>query len=212
MAAIVNPSGRVIHYARATGKTTVLLDNLWFANGIVLSPEEDFLVVCDLFGSKLTKFWLKQGMVGETQTFADGLPGAPDNLSADKNGIWVGLPFTADPQAPFLHQSLARLPLARKFAVRCLSLLELFFNAITNIYPNDLTKSIAYQIGITDAMKMLLSKRATILRVDWNGNIIAAYHSFDGAVYTHVLELDGNLYLGSIAHNYIAKVPRKGHL
>ena len=45
LSAFPNPSGRLIHYSRETRKTTVLLDKLWFANGIALPSTEDFVVV-----------------------------------------------------------------------------------------------------------------------------------------------------------------------
>ena len=190
----------------------MLMDNLWFANGVVLSPNEDFVVVSDLGRSKIDKFWLKTAKAGESETFVDGLPGVPDNITPDKNGFWVALPMTADPQNPNLAHSMAPLPLVRKFQVRLISLIDLLFTTIDSILPNDFCKFVASQVGSADSVKFLNPTRATILRIDWNGNIIAAYHSFDGAVYTHVLELDGHLYLGSISHDYIAKIVRRVHL
>lgn len=212
MSLLANPSGRLIHLARKTGKTTVLLDNLWFANGVALSPDEDFVVVSDLTRSKLEKHWLTADRLGETETFAEGLPGIGDNITPDKDGFWIALPVTADPKNPFIVQSLARVPWVRKFISRLLSLFELFFSTIDKVVPNDFCRSLAYRTGSTDILHWSFSPRATILRFDWNGKIIAAYHSLDGAFYTHVLDLDGNLYLGSLGNNYIAKIPRRAHL
>jgi adipocyte plasma membrane-associated protein len=212
LAFIANPSGRLIHFERKTGKLTVLIDNLWFANGVVLSPNEDFIVVSDLARSKLVKYWLKTEKAGESETFAEGLPGTPDNLTPDKNGIWVALPMTADPQNPYLAQSTAQLPLVRKFQLRLMSLLDLLFTTIDSFFPNDFCKYVAASIGNGEFVKFMFPPRATILRLDWNGNIIAAYHSFNGAVYTHVLEMNGHLYLGSISHDFIAKVVKRAHL
>ena len=39
------PSGRVLKYDVATNTSKVIMDNLSFANGIVLSPNEDFILV-----------------------------------------------------------------------------------------------------------------------------------------------------------------------
>ena len=39
------PSGRVLKYDVASNSSKVLMDELSFANGIVLSPDEDFLLV-----------------------------------------------------------------------------------------------------------------------------------------------------------------------
>lgn len=211
-ALVANPSGRLVHYDRKLGKLTVLLDNLWFANGVALSPNEDFVIVSDLGRSKIVKYWLKTAKAGESESFAEGLPGSPDNLTPDKNGVWVALPITADPQHPNLAQSAAPLPLISKFQLRLLTLLELFFTTIDSLYPNDFSKHMASAIVGGEFALALYPPRATVLRLDWNGNILAAYHSFDKSVYTHVLEMNGHLYLGSFTQNYIAKVVKRAHL
>lgn len=212
MSLLANPSGRLVHLARDSGKLTVLLDNLWFANGVALSPNEDFIIVSDLVRSKIVKFWLKGEKSGESETFAEGLPGIPDNLTPDKNGVWAALAVAADPQNPLLIHSMAPLPLVRKFLARLLSLTELAFNTVDSVYPNDFSKSVAQGHVSTMLFNSLFPNRCTILRFDWNGNIVAAYHAFDNSFYTHVMEMDGNLYLGSFSQNYIAKVVKRAHL
>lgn len=42
--------GRVIQFDPATGKSKVLGSKLWFASGVALSPNEDFLLVSEAFG------------------------------------------------------------------------------------------------------------------------------------------------------------------
>ena len=41
------PRGRLLKYDPKTQKTTVLLDDLAFANGVALSLNEDFILVCE---------------------------------------------------------------------------------------------------------------------------------------------------------------------
>jgi len=209
---IANPSGRLIHYSRKSGKLTVLVDKLWFANGVALSPEEDFILVCDLLRSKIMKVWLKSDKAGKVETFIEGLPGTPDNLTPDENGFYAALALTNDSESPYILQSLAPMPRLRKFCARILSLVDLLFTTIDKIYPNDFVKSVAYSTGSLGLLHSFQNPRATILRIDWKGNVIAAYHSFDGSLYTHAMELDGHLYLGSFTQNYIAKVVKQKHL
>lgn len=209
---IANPSGRLIHYSRASGKTKVLLDKIWFTNGVALSPAEDFLVVSDQGRSKIVKVWLKDEKRGETETFAEGIPGVPDNLSSDKNGVWTALAVAVDPQHPLLTQSLANIPYGRKFIARILSLIELLFISIDKVVPNNFSKNMAHLTGSNEMGKHVTPNRCTILRFDWNGNIIAAYHGTGQCGYTHVLELDGHLYLGSFTNDHIAKVVKRAHL
>lgn len=211
MTFFLNPSGRLIHFSRATGNLTVLLDKLGLANGAALSPNEDFIVVSELLCSKIVKLWLTPEKFGEFETFAEGLPGTPDNLTPDEHGIWVALPITADPQNPFIVQSMSKMPLVRKFAARMLLLFDLLFTTVDDVFPNDFTKAIANKVLSLDLVLPKKSSRATVLRYDWEGNIIAAYHAYDGGFYTHAMELDGELYLGSLFHSYIAKLKKQNH-
>ncbi|KAJ7548664.1 hypothetical protein O6H91_07G021600 [Diphasiastrum complanatum] len=43
------PNGRLLKYDPSTGKTTVLLKDLFFANGVALSEKQDFFVFCETF-------------------------------------------------------------------------------------------------------------------------------------------------------------------
>lgn len=211
MAMLANPSGRLVYLQRGTKKPQVLLDNLWFANGIALSPEEDFLVVSDLNRNKLIKYWLKTEKAGTSEDFADRLPGGVDNISADKKGFWAALILTSDPDHPNIFQSMAPLSYLRKFFARILHLIELLFKKIDYFYPNKFSKDVLAHVQSLTTYSFFTNNRATVLRFDWNGNIIAAYHSYDNSVYTHVTEYKGKLYLGSFVHDYIARVDRKQH-
>lgn len=166
-------------------------------------------MISDLGRSRILKYIIK---TGQTEVFADGLPGIPDNLSCDENGVWTALPLTIDPENPFMIHSLTRFPLIRKFFVRSLSLFELLFTTIDSLYPNDVCKTIAYYIGNDKIADIAKPVRSTILRFDWKGNVVAAYHAYDKSSYTHVLDYEGKLYLGSISHDYIAVVKRQKHL
>ena len=42
---LASPSGRVLKYDVVSNSSKVIMDELSFANGIVLSPDEDFLLV-----------------------------------------------------------------------------------------------------------------------------------------------------------------------
>lgn len=203
-----NPSGRLIHYERASGKMKVLLDGLWFGNGVVLSPDESFVVVADSNWSRLMKIWLKGSNVGSSEIFIDGLPGTPDNLTPDNDGIWVPLPVSADDEHPLLSHKLSKYPMIRKFLARFMELIKMPFAIAHKIYPNPITGNIVLKIGSMEMFSFLFPARHTIVRLDWNGNVVASYHSFDKSftATTHVLEIDGFLYLGSILSDYIGRV------
>lgn len=203
-----NPSGRLMHYERKTGKVTVVLDNLWFANGVALSPEEDFVLVAETHASRISKYFLAGPKKGQSEVFVEGLPGIPDNITPDEDGLWIALVVSADPANPMLPHSLAPLPYVRKFLARLLTLIEMPFAFIDRVYPNPYTKSIVYKIGGFSAFSFTFPKRTTIVRTDWNGKIIGSLHGFDQSVHqvSHVMELNDHLYIGSPYNNFIAKV------
>lgn len=203
-----NPSGRLAHFERKTGKVTVLLDNLWFANGVVLSPTEDFVLVAETHAARVQRYWLKGEKKGQLEVFIEGIPGIPDNLTPDEDGLWIALVVTADPEYPMLPQSLTKLPHVRKFLLRLINLIESPFNFISRVYPNPYTKKIAYSIGSFTSFSFLYPDRKTIIRSDWSGKIIGSLHGFDKTLSTisHVMEFGDFLYLGSPYADYIGRV------
>lgn len=205
---LANPSGRLFHYNRATKQNTVLLDELYFANGVALSPNEDFIVVAETAPSRLMRYYLKGNKAGQSDVFIDRMPGMPDNLTPDSDGLWVPLVMTHDSEHPALHQSAANAPLIRKFLLRILYLIELPFKTIERIYPNPYTQTIVHRLGNFALLQPINPSRNTILRVDWNGKIIGSLHGFDGSVthIAHVLEDGEHLYLGSFSNNYLGRV------
>ncbi|KAG0560747.1 hypothetical protein KC19_9G009800 [Ceratodon purpureus] len=87
------PHGRMLNFDPITGRTTVLMGGLGFANGIALSPKEDFLVVCESWKYRCVRYWLEGESKGTSETFVDNLPGFPDNihLHAPSQTFWLGV-------------------------------------------------------------------------------------------------------------------------
>ncbi|XP_004533668.1 adipocyte plasma membrane-associated protein [Ceratitis capitata] len=209
-----NPSGRLFKYDRATNVSKVLLDELFFANGLALSPDEDFIIVAETGAMRLVKYHLKGAKAGQSEVFVEGLPGLPDNLTPDADGIWVPLIMAADSEHPNGFNIFANFPSIRLFLARLLGLFELPFRLINNAFPNKLAQRFIHFIGHGESILLMAPKRSTIVRVDWNGNIVGSLHGTDrsaGAV-SHVLEFNDHLYLGSPFNRFLARVksPRAG--
>ena len=49
--------GRVISYNLKTGESEVLLNGLFFANGVALSPDEDFLLVSETSAHRIVRYF-----------------------------------------------------------------------------------------------------------------------------------------------------------
>jgi sugar lactone lactonase YvrE len=99
---------------RPDGEVKVLRQDLAFANGIVLAPDESYLLIAETIGYRILKFWLKGPRAGEWAEFVAGTPGFPDNMSLSDSGlVWVALPA---PRVPLLDFLLPRHPLLRRLA------------------------------------------------------------------------------------------------
>ena len=111
------PHGRFMAYNQATGKTEVILKNLYFANGVALSQQEDFVLINETSRYRILRYWLKGPKAGTHDIFIDNLPGFPDNISSNGKGtFWLAL-FTIRNKAadmlhpiPFLKAQLTKLP------------------------------------------------------------------------------------------------------
>ncbi|WP_308909750.1 SMP-30/gluconolactonase/LRE family protein [Pseudokordiimonas caeni] len=111
------PRGRLIVYDPAAGEAKLLLDGLYFANGIALSQNEDFVLVNETGRYRITRYWLKGDKAGTSDIFIDNLPGFPDGVSANRKGtFWLALASPRNPMLDKVHPKpwakalLAKLP------------------------------------------------------------------------------------------------------
>lgn len=87
------PHGRFLSYDPATGQIKILLDKLYFANGVALSQQEDFVLINETYRYRILRYWLKGPKAGTHEIFIDNLPGFPDNITSNsKGGFWLALP------------------------------------------------------------------------------------------------------------------------
>jgi sugar lactone lactonase YvrE len=98
--------GRLLAFDPASGKTELLLDNLYFANGIALSAAEDFVLVNETGRYRVTRYWLSGDKAGTHDIFIDNLPGFPDGISGNGAGLfWLALPSPRNPMMDKIHPS-----------------------------------------------------------------------------------------------------------
>jgi len=86
------PHGRLLAWEPATGTTRVLLGDLYFANGVALSENEDFVLVNETYRYRIRRYWLRGPRAGTSDIFLDNLPGFADGVASDRQGtFWVAL-------------------------------------------------------------------------------------------------------------------------
>jgi sugar lactone lactonase YvrE len=100
-------TGRLLRLAPGSDTPEVLLEGLQFANGLAPSADESFLAVAETGAYRLTRYWLTGPKAGQSEPFAENLPGMPDNIwRAGPDGpIWVALAGPRVPPLDLLHRA-----------------------------------------------------------------------------------------------------------
>ncbi|EPG75086.1 strictosidine synthase [Leptospira fainei serovar Hurstbridge str. BUT 6] len=105
------PHGRLLKYDPRTKKTTVLLKEIFFANGVALSKNEDFVVLNETYKYRIHRYWLKGPKAGTSEIWIENLPGFPDNISSDGKGTFYLALFTV--RNPMMDNLLHPRPWAK---------------------------------------------------------------------------------------------------
>ncbi|KXT56600.1 strictosidine synthase [Gordonia sp. QH-12] len=164
-------TGRLMRLS-PSGEVQVLRDDLQFANGVVLGPGEDYVLVAETGASRISRYWLTGPAAGTSEVFLYGLGGYPDNMSIGSDGrLWVAL---ASPRNAVL-EGIFRLPLrARKVLARAPQGVGPTPEEVVWVQAFDFDGTMAREVRIDD---------------------------LDFGFVTAVAERDGVLYLGTILGN-----------
>ncbi|XP_058727745.1 protein STRICTOSIDINE SYNTHASE-LIKE 4-like [Vicia villosa] len=172
------PHGQVLKYNPISNETTIVFDDLAFPNGVALSKDEDYLLVCETWKFRCIRHWLKGNNKGKTDIYIENLPGGPDNINLAPDGsFWIALLQMTSERTSFMHTSKVFKHLLASFP----RLINLFNSAI---------------------------KSAMVVKVDTEGNIIKRFGDNDGKIITgvtSVVEFEDHLYLGNINTDFVGK-------
>lgn len=92
------PNGRLLCYDPRTDKTTTVLDNLYFPNGVCSTHEGDALLIASTSRAMIYRYFHSGERVGELEVFMDGLPGYLDNINRSSDGgYWIGFVGVRNP-------------------------------------------------------------------------------------------------------------------
>lgn len=178
------PHGRLLAFDPVTAATTVVLDDLYFANGVAVSPEGDFVLVNETYRYRVRRLWLRGPKAGTSEIFIDRLPGFPDGISTARPGpsldggvaFWVAMFTVRNPLVDgFFHP--------RPWWKERLALLPRF------LWPQP-------------------EPYGLVLGLDRDGEIVEALHDPGGRQVTEITsveEVDGHLYLGTLHGDWIGR-------
>jgi len=69
------------------------LENLFFPNGIQVSPDQQALYFAESTANHLSRYHLKGEKAGKHEIILEGLPGFADNIKFNSQGqLWVAIP------------------------------------------------------------------------------------------------------------------------
>ena len=86
------PNGRLLVYDPKTNMTTTLLADLYFANGVAVSQNGEYLLFNETWKYRVQKYWLQGPSKGKAEVLLDNLPGFPDGISRGDNGVyWLAI-------------------------------------------------------------------------------------------------------------------------
>lgn len=111
------PNGRLLALDPQSRRPRTLLRNIYFANGVAVSPDQTFVLVAETGMYRIRRVWLKEPKMGQNDIFIDNLPGFPDGISSNgRDRFWLALvtPRQAlfDRMLPYpsVRKIVARLP------------------------------------------------------------------------------------------------------
>lgn len=107
------PHGSLLSFDPITKETKILVRDLYFANGVQISADQISVIFCETV-IRCKKYIREGEKQGTLESFADNLPGMPDNIRYDDEGhYWIAFSTSPKPywdialRYPFIRKGLA---------------------------------------------------------------------------------------------------------
>ncbi|XP_062912400.1 adipocyte plasma membrane-associated protein [Mobula hypostoma] len=166
--------GRLMEYDTVTQQVEVLMDDLRLANGVQLSPAEDYVLVSETTMARIRRYHISGLRKGGHDIFFDNLPGLPDNIRpSSSGGYWVGI------------AALRPNP---------------GFSVLDFLAPRPWLKNLILKLVSQEMTMKFVPKYGLVLELNEDGSVRRSFHDPHGVVVPSVSEAsehNGYLYLGS---------------
>ncbi|XP_069036030.1 adipocyte plasma membrane-associated protein isoform X2 [Lepisosteus oculatus] len=175
--------GRLLEYDTVTREVSVLLDGLRFPNGVQLSPNEDFVLVAETTMARIRRCHVSGLQKGGMETFAENLPGFPDNIRrSSSGGYWVSMSAVRPNPGFSMLDFLADKPWVKKMIFKILS---------------------------QEVLMKFVPKYSLVVELSESAACKRSFHDPHGVVATYISEAhehDGHLYLGSFRSPFLCRL------
>jgi ribose transport system permease protein len=176
-------NGKISCFDPASGKTSTILRNLRFPNGVCTSHNGDSILFNETWSCSVSRYWVTGPKAGKKETVVGDLPGFPDNINRASDGTyWVAIAGIRTPvwdiamrQPGFRNRMIKRLPRDEW------------------LFPNVNTGFIAK-----------ITESGEVLDVLWDRRGI------NHPAVTSMREHKGYLYIGGLTNNRIGRIPIEG--
>ncbi|CAJ0608424.1 unnamed protein product [Cylicocyclus nassatus] len=181
-------TGRILKHKISAGETTVVLDNLFFPNGIQVHPDGKSLLFAELIEARINRY---NSETKEVTPFATNLPGFPDNIRPGAGStLWVGLGGVRHEDALSMIDAGGAFSLIRQLLI--------------DFIPDDWWVKYSH---------MVKPKHAMVVQLNADGEIVQTLHDVNGVHIqdaSQVSQYGDYLYFGSFHSKYIARLRLEG--
>lgn len=215
-------SGLVIAIDIKTGAITRLLDGIYFANGIELSSDKQYLLVTECTNYGILKISLDQvrrvvsgkekaGSL-KREMFAHSLPGEPDNIRLFNGNIYVGFAITRA-KGRTLSDLTSRLPIVRKvFGRICFLMSAMLDFAQQCVGPNPVLQEMSFLFSSGHIAYNSVPQTAAIAVLDGRTGAfkgIMGSEKFAFISEAVIDERNGDIYFGSFRNRFLGRIRAK---
>lgn len=175
--------GRVLELDTESGEVSVVMDRLRFPNGLQLLPDEESVLVSETTMARIRRVHVAGLNKGGMETFADNLPGFPDNVRrSSRGGLWVAMSSVRPSPGFSMLDFLSQRPWIKK---------------------------LIFKIFSQDSVLRFVPRYSLVAELQDGGVCVRSFHDPNGEVAAYVSEAhehQGALYIGSFRSPYIAKL------
>ncbi|AKQ67913.1 Strictosidine synthase precursor [Myxococcus hansupus] len=174
------PNGRVVAYEPTTGEVRVLVDDIYFANGVAVTADESAVLIAETFRGRVLRHWLSGARAGTTEPFVENLPVTPDNITLDAQGhLWTTGYLRTDELDALSGSAEQRLGLLQNFT----------YEQLVAGFP--------------------IAPHVLVTVHDAQGNLVRSFHDATGGLFplSTAVPQGAWLYVGTLSGQGIARVP-----
>lgn len=175
--------GRVLELDTESGEVSVVMDRLRFPNGLQLLPDEDSVLVSETIMARIQRVHVAGLNKGGMETFADNLPGFPDNVRrSSSGGLWVAMSAVRPSPGFSMLDFLSQRPWIKK---------------------------LIFKVFSQDVVLRFVPRYSLVAELQEGGVCVRSFHDPHGEVAAYVSEAhehQGSLYIGSFRSPYVAKL------